>query len=85
MNAIHSVFITFSPGTGVISGGPSEMKSIPMAECMAYGILGTHPAGGGVSMSRCLAYGVFEGQQTKSEDDDYEAVEGGYDYEPTPN
>ena len=55
-----------------------------MAECMAYGTLGTQQEGRDVSVSQCLAYGVFEGQQMKEgEDDAYEIVEGVY--EPIPN
>ena len=83
----HGVFITFSPGAGVISGGASENKIIPMAECTAYGILATYPAEGrgDVSVSRCLAYGVLERQQMREvEDDGYETVQVGYDYEPMP-
>ena len=82
-------YITFSQDSGVVSGGTSEIKNIPVAECMAYGILRTHQAEGrgNVSLSHCLAYGVFdhEEQQMKSEDDDYESLEQAYDYEPIPN
>ena len=68
-----------------MSGGASEIKSIPMAECMAYGTL-THQAEGrgDVSVSQCLAYGVFEGQEMREgEDGAYETVDGVY--EPIPN
>jgi len=82
-------YITFSQVSGVVSGGTSEIKNIPVAECMAYGILRTHQAEGrgNVSLSHCLAYGVFdhEEQQMKGEDDDYESLEQAYDYEPIPN
>ena len=81
-------YITFSQVSGVVSGGTSEIKNIPVAECMAYGILRTHQAEGrgNVSLSHCLAYGVFEGQQmTKGEDDDYESIEHASDYEPINN
>ena len=83
-------YITFSQDSGVVSGGTSEIKNIPVAECMAFGILGEHQAEGrgNVSLSHCLAYGVFdhEGQQmTKGEDDDYESLEQAYDYEPIHN
>jgi len=69
-----------------MSGGASKVEDVPMAECMAYGTLGTctQQEGKDVSVSQCLAYGVFEGQQTKEgEDGAYEIVEGVY--EPIPN
>ena len=82
-------YITFSQVSGVVSGGTSEIKNIPVAECMAYGKLGAHQAEGrgNISLSHCLAYGVFdhEEQQMKGEDDDYESLEQAYDYEPIPN
>ena len=41
-----------------MSGGASESKDIPMAECMAYGTLGTQQEEGkDVSVSQCLAGG----------------------------
>ena len=73
--------MTFSEGAGVMSGGASEIKDIPMAECMAYGTLGTQQEGEDVSVSQCLAYGVFEGQQMR--EGDYEAMDRVY--EPIPN
>jgi len=50
--------ITFSEGAGVMSGGASEIKDIPMAEHMAYGTLGMQQEEGkDVSVSQCLAGG----------------------------
>lgn len=50
--------ITFSEGAGVMSGGASEIKDIPMAECMAHGTLGMQQEEGkDVSVSQCLAGG----------------------------
>ena len=41
-----------------MSGGASEIKDIPMAECMAYGTLGMQQEEGkDVSVSQCLAGG----------------------------
>ena len=52
-----------------------------MAECTAYGKLGTKQTSGDYSMSPTLPGGVIEGQQgTEGENEGYEVV-----YEPIPN
>jgi len=61
-----------------VSGGASEVKvkeTIPMAECMAYGMVGTQQTRGDYSVSQSFPGGVGEVQQgTEGENEDAEEV-----------
>jgi len=69
----------FSQNADDMAGGAFEVNNIPMAECRAYGALGTHQAEN-IPVSHCLAYRVFEAgkEMREGEDDAYENVEGVY-------
>jgi len=49
------ITLIFSQNADDMAGGASEVNTIPMAECMAYGALGTHQAEN-IPVSQCLAY-----------------------------
>jgi len=74
---LTNAFLTSSQGAAAMPGGDSEVKDIPMAECMAYGTVGTHQTRGDYSVSPSFPGGVGEVQLRINED------EGGY--EPIPN
>ena len=60
-----------------MSGGASEVmfkEDIPMAECMAYGTLGTHPTSGDYSVGQKYPDGVGEGQQGAEGENVHEPV-----------
>ena len=51
-------------------GEASEVKDIPIAECAAYGMVGTHPTKGDYSVSPSFPGGVGEVQQRMEDEDE---------------
>ena len=51
-------------------GEASKVKDIPIAECAAYGMVGTHPTKGDYSVSPSFPGGVGEVQQRMEDEDE---------------